>query len=204
MGLEKQEGRKIFLNISDGKIVRQHQNPIEGTTVTRTNKNSKVVHEEFFKAVTGIITDIKSKETPFGMVWEISVQDGDEDFVVSFNYSSRYTNHFFRALPNADLSQPLSIHPWSMKDKKDPSKQAIGLSLYQNKEKLEFAYTKEEPGDMPDLKQTKVKGKIQWDDSDQLEFFEKLVKKLMGGRPVVKAVLAQEITVPLDDKDMPF
>lgn len=213
MGLEKNEGRKIFLNISDGKIVRTYQNPIEGTTVTRTNKNDKVVHEEKFSAITGLITGIKSKETPFGMVWEITVQDGDEEFVLSFNYSSRYTNHFFRALPNADISAPITINPWSMKDKTDPSKKAIGLTLYQHvdgqekRQKVEFAFTKEEPGDMPDLEQRKVKEKgvtkVKWDDSNQLEFFEKMVKGLRFGKarpaPVTAGVSGSET-----DEDVPF
>ena len=198
MGLNKNEGRKIFLNISDGKIVRTHQNPVEGVTLTRTNKNGKVVHEEKFSSITGLITDIKSKETPFGMVWEITMQDGDEEFILSWNYSSRYTNHFFRALPNVDLTLPLTLNPWAMKDKTDPSKTAIGLSIYQGvagqdkKQKAEFAYTKEQPGDMPELEQHKVKGKIQWDDSAQLEFFETQVR----GKyiPAIKGLKPQKVT----------
>jgi hypothetical protein len=194
MGLNKNEGRGMFLNISNGKIVRQHQNPVEGVTVTRENKNGKVVHEETFDSITGVITSIKSKETPFGMVWEVTVTDGEETFILSWNYSSRYTNHFFRALPNIDIAQEVKINPWSMRDKNDPSKTAIGLSMYQNGNKAEFCYTKDEPRDMPDLVQTKVKGKIQWDDSDQLEFFEAMVKKIFSGA----AVSAQE------DEDAPF
>ena len=120
MGLEKNEGRKIFLNVSDGKIVRQHKDPIDGETITRTNKNGREVHEQFFKAITGMITNIASKKSPFGMVWEITLVDDGEEFVLSFNYSSRYTNHVFRALPNVDLNIPVSINPWSMKDKTDP------------------------------------------------------------------------------------
>jgi hypothetical protein len=194
MGLNKNEGRGMFLNISNGKIVRQHQNPVEGVTVTRENKNGKVVHEETFDSITGVITSIKSKETPFGMVWEVTVTDGEETFILSWNYSSRYTNHFFRALPNIDIAQEVKVNPWSMRDKNDPSKTAIGLSMYQGGNKVEFYYTKDEPRDMPDLVQTKVKGKIQWDDSDQLEFFEAMAKKIFSGA----AVSAQE------DEDAPF
>lgn len=184
----------MFLNISNGKIVRQHQNPVEGVTTTRENKNGKVVHEEVFDSITGVITSIKSKETPFGMVWEVTVTDGEETFILSWNYSSRYTNHFFRALPNIDINREVKINPWSMRDKNDPSKTAIGLSMYQGGNKVEFHYTKDEPRDMPDLVQTKVKGKVQWDDSDQLEFFESMAKKMFSGA----AVSAQE------DEDAPF
>jgi hypothetical protein len=128
------------------------------------------------------------------MVWEVTVTDGEETFILSWNYSSRYTNHFFRALPNIDIAQEVKINPWSMRDKNDPSKTAIGLSMYQGGNKVEFYYTKDEPRDMPDLVQTKVKGKVQWDDSDQLEFFEVMAKKIFSGA----AVSAQE------DEDAPF
>jgi hypothetical protein len=215
MGLEKNEGRRIFLNVSDGQIVRQHQSPIEGVTVTRENKNKKVVHEEFFRAVTGVVTDIKSKETPFGMVWEISLQDGDDDYVLSFNYSSKYTSCFFRAAPNVDFGAPLTINPWSMKDKKDATKTVIGLSLYQHvaghekKQKVEFAYTRENPGEMPDLVKRKIKGKDTYDDSDQLDFFEKMVKETILpqlGNGVKKgsfvAAGADDVTDP--NEDLPF
>lgn len=202
MGLNKDEGRKIYLNISDGKIVRQHQNPVEGVTVTRENKNGKNVHEEFFRSLTGHLKNIRSKETPFGMVWEITLEDDGEEFVLSWNYSSRYTNHFFRALPNVVVNEPLTINPWAMKDKNDSSKTAIGLTLYQNKEKIPFAYDKENPGDMPELKQKKVKGKAVWDDSDQLEFFENMVKERILPALQSKAL----VTPPTDDQleDAPF
>lgn len=208
MGLEKNEGRKIFLNVSDGKIVRQHQNAIEGVTETRINKNSKTVHEEKFSAVTGLITDVRSKETPFGMVWELSLQDGDDDFCLSFNYSSKYASSFFRAAPNVDFSLPLTVNPWSMKDKKDATKTVIGLSLYQaaagqkKKQKVEFAYTREAPGDMPELVKKKIKGKETWDDSAQLEFFEKMLVDVIlpqlkkTGKPAKAEVVAEGDEAP--------
>src|SRR4051812_4536961 len=113
MGLNKDSGRKNFLTIGNGKIVLQHQNPIEGVTTQRVNKNGKTVHEEIFTSVTAMIANIQSKDTTFGKVWEIELTDNSETYVLSFNYSSRYTNNFFRALPNIDLSQPVKIAPWT-------------------------------------------------------------------------------------------
>ena len=215
MGLEKNEGRRIFLSISEGKIVRQHQNPIEGVTETRVNKNDKTVHEEKFNAVTGLVTDMKSKETTFGMFWELYLQDGDEEYVLSFNYSSKYTSAFFRAAPNVDFGLPLTVNPWSMKDKKDAAKTVIGLSLYQpvagqeKKQKVEFAYTREKPLDMPDLVKKKIKGKETWDDSAQLEFFEKMLvedilPKIKGRKSIKPVPLgdADDVTEPIED--LPF
>lgn len=170
--------KRKFATISDGRIVVSHLNPIEGVTQTRLNKNGKTVHEQFCKSFTGNITDIIAKETSFGKVWEITMIDKkeDEEVVISWNYSSRYTNNFFRALPNVDFSKEVTLQPWSMIDKNDPTKKVIGLSLYQNGEKVPFLWTREQPGEMPELKQTKRKGKVEWDDSDQLDFFENYLK----------------------------
>jgi hypothetical protein len=177
MGLNKDSGRKNFLTIGNGKIVLQHQNPIEGVTTQRVNKNGKTVHEEIFTSVTAMIANIQSKDTTFGKVWEIELTDNSETYVLSFNYSSRYTNNFFRALPNIDLSQPVKIAPWTMADKKDSSKTVIGLSISQNGNKVPFKWDKDNPGNLPEMEQIKRKGKLEWDDSKQLEFFEDMLKK---------------------------
>lgn len=177
MGLDKGSGRKHFLSISEGSLVLQHQNPIEGVTESRTNKNGKVVHEEFFRSLTANIKDIQKREAPFGLVWELTMEDDGEEFVISWPYSSRYTNLFFRALPNVDFSKPVKFRPWTMKDEKDASKTRVGVTLYQNEEKVEFYFTKDEPNGMPELKKRKFKGKDVYDDSEQLEFFENMLEE---------------------------
>lgn len=184
--------KRKFATISDGRIVVSHVNPIEGVTETRLNKNGKTVHEQFFKSFSGMITAINAKDTSFGKVWEVTMKDGDEEVVISWNYSSRYTNNFFRALPNVDLTKEVTFNPWSMKDKLDPMKKVIGLSLYQNGEKVPYKWDKETPGEMPELKQTKRKGKVEWDDSDQLEFFETYLKNRI--LPLLKS----------EKEDLPF
>lgn len=178
MGLEKSSGRKIFLSISGGNLVRQHENPIEGVTVSRVNKNGKEIHEEHFKSLTATINSIRSKEAPFGKVWELELHDNGDIYVISWQYSSRYTNNFFRLLPNINLSQPVKFAPWSMKDKHDPSKTVIGISIYQNDTKVPFAFDKDNPGDLPQLVKRKLKGVDVWDDTDQLEYFEKMVREI--------------------------
>jgi hypothetical protein len=201
MALEKQEARKIYLTLSNGRIVRQHQNAIEGVTVARENKNGKTVHEEFFSSLTALITNIRSKDTDFGKVWEIEMKDGDDDFLISFNYSSRYANNFFRALENVDLSMPVKFAPWSMKDKQDPTRLVIGLSLYQLGTKIEFKYTKDHPGDMPQMEQVKRKGKLEWDDTKQLEFFEEILSRLSFAstkmQPVAVGATEEDNSEPL-------
>lgn len=196
MGFNQSQGRRHFATISDGKLVLNHQNPIEGVTETRINKNGKQVHEQFFKSYTGMIKNITSKETSFGFVWELTLTDEGEEVVISWNYSSRYTNNFFRVLPNIMLDLPITFAPWSMKDKNDPTKKVIGLSVYQDingkNQKVPFKWDRDNPGDMPDLKKTEKKkaGKpiVEWDDSDQLDFFQKYLTEnvlpIIAGRSI--------------------
>lgn len=211
MGLNKDEGRRIFLTISDGKLAQQHQNPTEGVTVTRVNKNGKTIHEEFHKSLTGKIKNIKSKDTPFGMVWELTMTDEGQDYVISWQYSSRYTNNFFRALPNVSLGKELKFSPWMMKDKQDPTKKVVGITLYQDgweKDKVPFKYNKGDGGDMPDMVQRKKAGKLTWDDSDQLEFFEAMATKVneqLGSMPAAPlAASSDEVEAVPQEDEAPF
>lgn len=188
--------KRKFATISDGRIVINHLNAIEGLTTERVNKNGKVVHEQFFKSFTGRIDDIIAKDTTFGRVWELTMKDGEEEVVISWNYSSRYTNNFFRALPNVDFSKDVTLQPWSMVDKQDATKKVIGLSLYQSGQKVPFKWTREEPGEMPELKQTKRKGKVEWDDSDQLEFFENYLKTVILDKMAHPAIDSKDDELP--------
>lgn len=187
MGFNTSGQNRRFATISDGRIVVSHLNPIEGVTETRMNKNGKQVHEQKFNSYTGYITGIHSKETSFGKVWEVTMKDGEEEVVISWNYSSRYTNNFFRALPNVELSKEVTFNPWSMKDKNDATKKVIGLSLLQDGKKVPYKWDRENPGEMPDLKKIKVKGKEEWDDSDQLLFFENYLKNHINFKPLEEA-----------------
>jgi hypothetical protein len=199
MGLNKDEGRRIYLSITDGKITRQHQNPVEGVTTSRVNKKGVTVHEEFFKSFAGKLKSIKSKEAPFGMVWECVMEDPEDgqEYQISWQYSSRYTNNFFRALPNVALDREFKFAPWSMKDKQDKTKTIVGLSLYQegaSKDgKVPFAWTKEEPGDMPPMTQRKKAGKLVWEDSDQLDFFETVAQTINSKLASGASTVADEV-----------
>lgn len=188
--------RRKFATISDGRIVVSHLSAIEGVTQERVNKNGKVVHEQFFKSFSGRITDIHAKDTTFGRVWEVTMADGEDEVVISWNYSSRYTNNFFRALPNVDFSHDVTLQPWSMVDKQDATKKVIGLALYQSGNKVPFKWDRDNPGEMPELKQTKRKGKVEWDDSDQLEFFENYLKSVILPK--------MSSTAKVEDEEMPF
>lgn len=167
----------IYLSIADGQLIRQHKTPTADTE-ERKNKNDKIVHEEKFRNLTGIISFVAKKEGKFGPQWEITFVDGNENYVVQMFTSNRYATSFLKALPNVDLKEKVTFSPWSMQDGKDNTKTVTGVTMYQHGDKVFSYYTKEDPKGLPQMTQIKVKGKMVWDSSDMDEFLEAMVLKI--------------------------
>lgn len=192
----------IYYTISDGKICRQHREPVEGST-SRVNKMGKTVHETFYKALKGRIVDIQTRESDYGKSWLITIQDsaGTRE-VLQFQYSSGYANGFLRALPNLDLGAEVTISP-NLKMEGDKKKTTIFLS--QHGKAIKWFYTKDTPNSLPQLEQKKIKGKITWDDSEQMEFLEVMVKEDILPQLKGAAPAAAEVEVESDDSgEAPF
>jgi hypothetical protein len=168
----------IFLSVANGKLVRQHKEATPQTT-QRVTKTGKVVHEEFFNDLIGVITNITTKENDYGKQWVVTFMDGNDIYFVTMPYSSRYSSSFLKALPNLNRNNPVRFLPWEMQDKNDASKKITGITLYQDDGngfvKIKPFFTKETPNGLPEMKRIKVKGKEIWDDSDMMQFLERIV-----------------------------
>jgi hypothetical protein len=190
----------IYYTISDGKICRQHKQPVEGS-IERVNKTGRTVHETFHKALKGRITDIQAKDTDFGKQWIVTLQDETgQNEKLQFQYSSGYANGFLRALPNVDPSKEVIIAP-NMQEKDGKKKTTVFLSQLDSDGKwspLKWHYTKDEPNGIPDLEQKKVKGKTVYDDSEIMEFLEKMVNTEF--LPKLKGVAASVGDTEEEDK----
>lgn len=199
MGAVKQSNA-VYLTIGDGKIVRRFSQPT-AESVTRTNKENKVVHEEIYKGWKGRIIDIEFKDhKDYGRFVNVTIDDGNELAILQMKQGSGYATAFLKTLPNIDLSADVLISP-SMKMEGDKKK--VSLFVNQGGTALKWAYTKDEPNGLPQLKQIKVKGKLQYDDSDIVEFLETMVKEDII--PVLKSKTIS--TPPKDDEpleDAPF
>ncbi len=197
----------IFLTISDGKISRRFLKPTD-KTIERTNKNGKVVYEEFYKGWKGKITDIAVRDHPeFGKKWNITLTDLEGDAILQMNYSSGYSAAFLKTLPNVDFGSDVIITP---KMTVEGDKKKTSVFITQHGTPLKWAFTKEKPNGIPELKQVKVKGKLTWDDSDIMEFLEKMVKEKILPK-LSKAGYASKVTVPAEEleketvsEDLPF
>jgi hypothetical protein len=188
----------IFYSISNGKIVRQFQNKT-ADSVERVNKNGKTVHEEFYDYLDGVIANIETKENEYGKFWYVTLDDAGVNQVLQFNYSSGYANGFLKALPNVDLSQKVKLIPSS---KKEGDKTKTTLFINQHGNAIKWAYTKESPNGIPELKQIKRKGKTEWDDSEIMEFLEKMVNTEI--LPKLKSFKEVAHEVEEDNEPAPF
>jgi len=196
MALSNLGGANItYLNVADGNLVRQHKQPNERTT-ERLTKKGKLVFEERFKDLTAKLETISTRTNDYGTQWQLEFIDGDDTYVVSLPYSSRYASSFLKCLPNLDLSKELKFMPWAMKDKLDATKTITGITLYQDGEKIAPAYTKENPNGLPQMTKIKVKGKEQWDDSAMMEFLEQTTLKLFAEK--------NDNNIVLDEDETPF
>jgi hypothetical protein len=165
----------IFLNIADGKIIRRFPNPTKDSkerVLTKGPNAGKIVHEEHYSFVEGLIIDIQTKDSDYGKSWIVVIQDGEEKYNLQMDYSGGYSSAFLKALPNVDLSSKVKLSP---KMTIEGDKKKTTMFVNQHGQAAKHFYTKDQPNGLPQMKKIKVKGKEQWDDSDMMSFFENMV-----------------------------
>jgi hypothetical protein len=178
MGLtNSQGGSKVFLSISNGKLVRSFKEKTEGA-VSRINKAGREVFEMFYDSLEGTITGVGTKESDYGKFLVVQVESNGVNYQLEMNFSSGYSASFLKTLPNVKLSDRVQITP-KLTIEGDKKKSVCFLN--QNGSGLKWAFTRENPNGMPDLVKIKVKGKDTWDDSDRMEFLENNAKNLFVG-----------------------
>lgn len=191
MGLNSNQSSSIYLQISNGKLVRSFSSPTQ-KSISRINKVGKEVYEEFYDSLTGYVKGISTKETEYGKFWVINVNDGEHDYTLSTNYSGGYAVSFLKAIPNADLSRMLTITPKIMVD---GDKRNSVMFINQDGKGLKHYWTKDNPGELPNLEKIKIKGKDTWDDTKRLEYLETFIKDLFNAKSEPASAV---------DEDTPF
>jgi hypothetical protein len=185
MGLQSNtNGNGVFLSITNGKLVRQFKQPTD-KSVKRINKLGREVHEEFYDSLSGYITDIKTKESEYGKFWVVTVKDQEFTYFIELKYSSGYAVSFLKALPNVSFSNVVTLTP---KLTIDGDKKSSVLFINQHGVGLKHYWNKANPGELPQLKQIKVKGVTTWDDTERMEYLEEYVKNNI--LPMIKPVLS--------------
>ena len=172
MGLNQSQSKGVFLSITNGKLVRQFSSPTE-KSVSRVNKMGREVHEEFYDSLSGWLTDIKTKESEYGKSWVLVLKDEQGSYNLEMKYSSGYATSFLKAIPNADLSEVITLSPKLIVD--GDKKQSV-LFISQNGKGLKHYWTKDNPRDLPQMKKVKVRGVDTWDDTERMDYLENYIK----------------------------
>jgi hypothetical protein len=145
-----------------------------------------------------LITDIQTKDSDYGKSWVVTIDDEGEKYILQMDYSGGYSSAFLKALPNVDLSQKVKLSP---KMTIEGDKKKTTLFINQGGTAAKHFYTKDNPNGLPQMVQKKVKGKMQWDDSEMMEFFERMVNTQI--LPKLKGVAAS-IGDDSEDEPAPF
>lgn len=201
MALIENSDKITHVTIFDGKFeVRVKADT--PNSVSRVNKDGDTIHALIYKGVSGIITDIKKEISEYKgkkfSSMKIFLQDGEDMQVLSLPYNSGTTSAFYHMIENVDLSKPVVFSA-----SKDKEKDKTSLFMSQDKENVKWKYTKAWGEANPHLpqkpqwKQVTVKGELVWDNTDEVLFFENIMKtKIL---PVLRAKKEQTETTPADD-----
>lgn len=172
--------RAIYFSLTNGKITRRVKEPT-ATSKSRPNKNGVTVHEEINDHFTGRINSIEIRTGDMNGTptkdWQIGLvtQNGKQHFM-SIKFRSGYSTGFLRALPNANIDEPITFIP---KSEEGPNgKPKTSLFLSQNGKALKWAYTKDNPNGIPPMEKVTFQGEDKWDDTKQIEFLLAMVEQV--------------------------
>lgn len=162
-----------YYSIFNGKVCRSFKEPTDNTVV-RINKEGKSVNEEYYDFIDGVITSINTRDSDkYGKSWLITLQDATDTQILQFPFSCGYSQAFLKCLQNVDLSKSVKLIPSS---KEVDGKKKTTLFITQGGHAVKWFYTKDNKHGLPDMVQVKFQGKMKWDDFEQMEFLENMVK----------------------------
>lgn len=197
MGLNQNEGKLTFVNISNGRLYTK----------------SKDQPPVYYTDIDGTITKVDfSKEEYQGKQFEVAkftmVDKGDK-FVLQMRVDSGYFRGFCNSLRTGDPTMPINISP-SYKEK--DGKPQTTCFVKQFGKVLKFAFTKDHMGDYPQLEQITFKGQTQWDGTKQIEYWKKWLSSIQFTHEAVIEDERKELSAPPTEKtfvedngsDLPF
>jgi len=191
----------FYYHLFNGQICRTTKAGTEGAQ-QRINKNGEEVFEVFVGGLEGMLVGIEKRsfeiagQTEYS--WNFTIDDGERRCVLGVPENSQIARQLISRLPDVDMNKSVAITTGTGHDiEKDKDFQ--WCNVHQGKDKLQSNFTKDNPNGMPPLKVVTFKGKEQYDNTDQLAFFDKLVHEVII--PRIKAVSETLASNPGDLSD---
>lgn len=193
MGLEKNQGKLIFINIKEGKL---YIKPKDGEV-------------QFFDKLSGTIVKVEFSEEEYqGKKYEKAkflMVDGDDKFLLQIRTDSGYFRGLCNKLKSGDPTKPLKI---SASYKMENDKPQTTCFVEQNGQSLKHTFTKDNPGDYPQLEKISFRGQDMWDGTKQIQYWKDWLLSIrfdheaIAGTPTSFDTKPEDITEPLSD--LPF
>lgn len=131
--------KPIYLSFSKGMV-----HAYDGDTAQTSE------HKGWEGYIVGMRYETDPERARFGAELHVQLHDGDRPAVLKIPMKSGSFRQFCTAVENLNLRQPVTFRPWY---KESESGKAGGVNLFQGPRRVLPKYTKEEPQDMPALKE---------------------------------------------------
>ena len=217
--------RPHYLRIANGKIV-ETVDANDPHAVKRVNKNGLDVYERIDDYVDGMLMKITFRERDkFGGApgekthsTAILLEDEGEYYQLEMDHDSRVWSHFCQRVPNIDTSKVVRFAPYDFTPKatrEEPNpKRLRGLNVLQRKDelmawtpentvKLEWYWTQEKKGNLPDVVEHVIKGKTHYDDTARVAYWVDMLTRFAAKIAAEVAVTHQQPTPQGDERDEP-
>jgi hypothetical protein len=181
----------IFLNIKEGKLV--------------SKKETGEI--ETFDGVKGILTRIEFVKDEYeGRAFEkarITLRYRDDVYMLQMKLDSGYFRGFCNSLKSGNPKEEIYIKPSLTKD--EQGRNNATCFVKQGNSFLKHAYTKNNMGDLPELKVVTFGGKTLYDNTEQVGFWKKWLDSVVNTsiEPTQQPSQNIEQTNEFDD-DLPF
>lgn len=177
----RQGSGAIWCRIAGGKIIRSADENTPGAVRVEimrdhqpTGQHRWELHDE---TVTGRIIKLNNHEQTFhGEVVRsliVTLAFGSAVVKLSLKEGDRYWRAFMMRLPNVDVLKPVTIAPYDF-EPQDGGRR-IGLNIMQDDAKVQPVWTRDNPGQLPQMERVMYKGKERPDFTAQDEWLNQNV-----------------------------
>jgi hypothetical protein len=165
------------------EITEELQNDPEVKIMKRTNKMGREVTEQVYDMLNGKITFIGIEDKIVSGVdykeLQIKIEHPEDGIgFLQMRLDSRFASEFLRKAVRLDLSKEVLMYPTQIKEGEQVKQFFTVKQANENGEDVAVPlfFTKDYPNGMPEIEVTTRKnGKKDYDDTDRVEFFEKMV-----------------------------
>ncbi len=176
MGVGTESSGGTWLSVVKGHLTQRVKAGTEGAVERQIEKGpntGSTIHELRYNFLEGKLERVYLQDSEYGKSWVFVVNDGQKAYNLTVGFSSGYAVGLLARLPNVDLKDSIRIKSFYIKG--DDDKYRGYLTIQQGGQKVEKAYTKEEPNGLPEVERKEINGEPVWDSTERMKFFEKLV-----------------------------